>query len=119
MLEGIADLIQFFKEQFTEIKFRDCVNRTFIKTGTLPVSSVDDDKPVEFVVYKKESVCGTMIIIPEGTLELESSDTNDNSDVMTPNDLDSLEKAVINYYIDNNESIEEDYDSDESESESM
>ena len=119
MLVGIADLIQLFKEQFTEIKFRDCINGTFINIGTLPVSSVDDDKPVEFVVYKKESVCGTMIIIPEGTLELECSDTNDNSDVMTPNDLDLLEKAVINYYIDNNESVEGDYDSDESESESM
>ena len=68
MLEGIADLIQLFKEQFTESKFKDCINHTFIKTGTLPVNSLDDDTTVEFVIYKKESMCGTMLIIPEGTL---------------------------------------------------
>ena len=37
MIEGIKDLILLFKEQFTEAKFRDCINHTFIKTGTLPV----------------------------------------------------------------------------------
>ena len=119
MLEGIADLIRFFKEQFTESKFRDCNNRTFIKTGTLPVSSLDDDTPVEFVIYKKESMCGTMLIIPEGTLELDRSDVNDNSDDMKPDDLNLLEKAVISYYIDNNDLIDDDCDSDESDSGNM
>ena len=120
MLEGILDLIQLFKEQFTESKFRDCINRTFVKTGTLPVSSLDDDdKPVEFMIYKKESMCGTMMIIPEGTLELDDSAPNNNSDEMTPDDLNLLERAVISYYIDNNDFIDDDCDSDESDNEFM
>ena len=120
MLEGILDLIELFKEQFTESKFRDCINRTFIKTGTLPVSSLDDDdKPVEFMIYKKESMCGTMMIIPEGSLELDDSAPNNNSDEMTPDDLNLLERAVISYYIDNNDFIDDDCDSDESDNEFM
>ena len=119
MLEGIADLIQLFKEQFTESKFKDCINHSFIKTGTLPVNSLDDDTTVEFVIYKKESMCGTMLIIPEGTLELDHSDVSDNSDDMTPDDLNLLEKAVISYYVDNNDLIDDDCDSDESDSDNM
>ena len=51
MTEGIQDLLLLFKEQFSEEKFRDCINRTFIKTGTLPIT---DSSPVVFVEYKKE-----------------------------------------------------------------
>lgn len=119
MLDGIGDLIQLFKEQFTESKFRDCINRTFIKTGTLPVNSLHDDTPVEFVIYKKTSMSGTMLILPEGTLELDHSDVNDNSDDMTPDDLNLLEKAVISYYVDIIDSIDDDCDSDESDSDNM
>ncbi len=121
MIEGIKDLILLFKEQFTEIKFRDCINRTFIKTGTLPVN-FDDKSEVKFVVYKKESLCGTMRIIPEGALNLDSDeeiDVKNCDDDVELNDLESLEKAVINYYIDSHETVSEEYDSDESDCDSI
>ena len=121
MIEGIKDLILLFKEQFTEAKFKDCINRTFIKTGTLP-TNFDDNSEVEFVVYKKESLCGTMVIVPEGTLDLdidEEINTENSDENALPNDLESLERAVINYYIDNQETIFEENDTDESDYDSM
>ena len=85
MIEGIKDLIQLFKEQFTEDKFRDCVNRTFIKTGTLPVNFTESSK-AEFIKYKKESLCGTMKIVPQGTLNLEQEEEeyveNDSNELL-------------------------------------
>ena len=121
MIEAIKDLILLFTEQFTEAKFKDCINRTFIKTGTLP-TNFDDNSEVEFVVYKKESLCGTMVIVPEGTLDLDIDEeiNIENSDENAlPNDLESLERAVINYYIDNQETIFEENDTDESDYDSM
>ena len=78
MIEGIKDLILLFKEQFTEVKFRDCINRTFVKTGTLPIN-FDDNREVEFFAYKKESLCGTMLIVPEGTLDLDIDEDTANT----------------------------------------
>ena len=121
MTEEIKDLILLFKEQFTEAKFRDCSNRTFIKTGTLPNNS-DNNREVEFVAYKKESLCGTMLIVPEGTLDLDLDEeiNIENADENAlPNDLESLERAVINYYIDNHETIPEEDDTDDSDCDSM
>ena len=121
MIEAIKDLILLFTEQFTEAKFKDCINRTFIKTGTLP-TNFDDNSEVEFVVYKKESLCGTMVIVPEGTLDLDIDEeiNIENSDENAlPNDLESLERAVINYDIDNQETIFEENDTDESDYDSM
>jgi DDE superfamily endonuclease len=66
MLEGIKDLILLFEEQFTAEKFKECINRTFIKTGTLPVN---DSLPATFVEYKKELLCGTMLVVPDGTID--------------------------------------------------
>ena len=55
-------------------------------------------------------MCGTMLIIPEGTLELDDSDVNGNSDDMTLDNLNLLEKAVVSYYVDNNDLIDDDSD---------
>ena len=119
MIEGIKDLILLFKKQFTEVKFRDCVNRTFIKTGILPVNFTDS-RDAEFIKYKKESLFGTMKDVPEGNLNLDEEEQciiNDKDKVLL-NDRESLERGVINYYIDNLEAVAEEIDSDGSDSES-
>lgn len=116
MIEGITDLIQLFKVQFTETKFSDCINRTFIKTGTLPILNTDDAK-LDFIEFKRESLCGTMLIVPEGTIDLSDNDVNNNNDEMTPNEVVLLERAVIDYYIENNDQVDQVSDSDDSDSE--
>ena len=80
MTEGILDLILLFKDQFNEEKFQSCINRSFIKKGTLPT---EDSGPVTFIEYKKEILCGTMLVIPD-TMEEESEEvlvTPDSSEV--------------------------------------
>ena len=67
MTEGIRDLVLLFEEQFTTEKFRNCINRSFIATGTLPVSSLNDADVPEFKLFEREAACGTMSIIPKGT----------------------------------------------------
>ena len=116
MIEGIIDLIQLFKAQFTEAKFRDCINRTFIKTGTLPVSNINDGN-LDFVEYKKELLCGTVLIVPEGTIDLSDYDVQNNNDDMTLTDVDLLERAVINYNIEITDFIDQVSDSDDSDDE--
>ena len=102
MIEGIKDLIQLFKEQFTEEKLRDWVNRTFIKAGTLPINFTESSN-AKFIKYKKESLCGTMKIVPVGTLNLEVEEENveNGSNDVLLDDVEALERAIINYYIDN------------------
>ena len=116
MIEGITDLIQLFKVQFSETKFSDCINRTFIKTGTLHILNTDDAK-LDFIEFKRESLCGTMLIVPEGTIDLSDNDVNNNNDEMTPNEVVLLERAVIDYYIENNDEVDQVSDSDDSDSE--
>ena len=63
-----------------------------------------------------------MLIVPEGTLDLdidEEINTENSDEKALPDDLESLERAVINYYIDNHETISEENDTDESDCESM
>ena len=77
MTEGILDLIPLFND---EEKFQSCINRSFMKTGTLPT---EDSGPVTFIEYKKEILCGTMLVIPD-TMEEESEEvlvTPDSSEV--------------------------------------
>ena len=74
MIEGIRDLILLFEYQFKQEKFKECINRSFIATGTLPEKLlVDTDVPV-FKYFKRESACGTMSMIPKGTKKLIESD---------------------------------------------
>ena len=67
MLGGIRDLIMLFDGPFKETKFKDCINRTFIKTGTLPLHRESEDLPNTFVVYRNEEQNGTMSLVPMGT----------------------------------------------------
>jgi hypothetical protein len=72
MLKGMQDVTLLFQEQFTEVKFQQCVNRSFIKTGTLPQESGDASVPPSFNSYTKTSSYGTLAVVPHGTLDFES-----------------------------------------------
>ena len=117
-LEGIKDLILMFEEQFTEEKFKCCINRTFIKTGTLPINTENDTGQIKFSKYEKVASCGTMKMVPHGTLDLSGIEEypvlpTEINDI----DIDDLERSVLNYYANNNdvllENDEEDSDTDE------
>ena len=61
-----------------------------------------------------------MKVVPEGTLNLDEEEQciiNDNDDVLL-NNTESLERAVINYYVDNLEAVAKEIDSDGSDIES-
>ena len=105
MTEGILDLILLFKDQFNEEKFKSCVNRSFIKTGTLPM---EDSGPVTFVEYKKEILCGTMLVIPEGTMDEETEEVVLNPYSSEPNEEESVERALFLYFVNNNGTEEDD-----------
>ena len=107
MTEGIQDLLLLFKEQFTEEKFRDCINRTFIKTGTLPIT---DSSPVVFVEYKKEFLCGTMLVVPDGTIEESLDENNLVPDLPVINEEESVERALFLYFVNNNDFLNTELD---------
>ena len=67
---GMLDIFLLFKEGFTEEKFKECIKRTFIKTGTLPINYDCGTAPPNFTIYKKEVQNGIMSVVPEGTLDL-------------------------------------------------
>jgi DDE superfamily endonuclease len=66
MIEGISDLILLFEGQFTEDKFRKCINKCFIATGTLPIVQEDNTSPVKFMEYKKSQSFGALTVVPYG-----------------------------------------------------
>jgi DDE superfamily endonuclease len=115
MLGGIKDLILLFDGPFKETKFKDCINRTFIKTGTIPLLRESENIPHTFVVYKKEEQNGTMSIVPLGTMDI----GEDDAEVIFPgtqneeNDVDALERIVLNYYAQNYDALQEDDDDDD------
>ena len=114
MLGGIKDLIMLFDGPFKEAKFRDCINRTFIKTGTLPLHRESEDLPDTFVVYRKEEQNGTMSVVPMGTMDLD----DDEAVIDFPgiqneeDDIHALEKIVLNHYAQNDDALQEDDDDD-------
>jgi DDE superfamily endonuclease len=103
MIEGILDLILLFEEQFTETKFRNCINKCFIATGTLPILQEDDSLPVKFMEYRKLQSFGTLSVIPYGTIDYDSSVVEDNLDTQQEN----IERGLFLYFVENNELIEE------------
>jgi hypothetical protein len=114
MLEGIKDLILLFQGQFKEEKFQKCINRSFIKTGTLPQESGDHTVPYSFIPYSKASSCGTLAVIPQGTLEFESENiTDDYSESAQEEDF---ERALFARYIESIHRDEEDEEQEQVES---
>lgn len=62
---------------------------------------------------------GTMSIVPEGTIDF----NNDNAIIDSPkenfgNEIDELEKLVLNYYAQNNDVLEDNDDDDDNEDDS-
>lgn len=103
MIEGILDLILLFEEQFTEAKFRNCINRCFISTGTLPTLEEDVTLPPNFIEYKKLQSFGTLCVVPSGTLEIDNDVVEDNLDAQQEN----IERALFLFFVENNDLIEE------------
>ena len=67
-VEGMKDLIKLFAEKMTEERFKAGIKRSFLKTGTLPTIYDDLSQSPTFAEYHKESVCGTVLCVPNGTL---------------------------------------------------
>lgn len=114
MNEGMQDLISLFDDQFTHEKFKKCINASFISTGTLPYYAGDDCANDKFMIYAKSQASGTLPIVPQGTLEMKSDVTEDNSETQQEN----IERALFLYFVENNESHEEDSDGELSDGES-
>ena len=114
-LEGIKDLILMFEEQFTEEKFKCCINRTFIKTGTLPIDRKNDTEQIKFIKYEKVALCGTMKMTPQGTLDLSGIEESPAlPSQIHESEINELERAVLDYYAQTNDVLLDDYDDDES-----
>ena len=58
-----------------------------------------------------------MLIVPEDSIDLSDNDVQSNNDDMTLTDVDLLERAVINYYIESTDFIDQVSDSDDSDDE--
>lgn len=97
-LEGVTDLFLLFGNEFQSQKFKDCINRSFVKTGTVPIPQEDMTLPPRFQVYRGEEQCGTMFIAPEGTYDPMESDAAE-----TENEEETVERAVLEYYVNNND----------------
>ena len=106
MTEGMQDLILLFDNQFKQEKFRNCINASFVSTGTLPLYSEDDSSNQIFKIYEKFHASGTLPIVPQGTIALDDV-VDDNSETQQKN----IERALFLYFVENNESSE-DEDSD-------
>jgi DDE superfamily endonuclease len=65
LIEGICDTFNLFAKEFCTTKFKDGVNRSF-KTGTIPEYS--DIQHISFKEYKREDKCGSIPIIPLGSI---------------------------------------------------
>lgn len=111
MTEGIQDLILLFEEQFTEAKFRNCINKTFISTGTLPITAIDDAELPTFVTFKRESACGALPKIPKGTIDLTTSIVNpineDRAAEIGSNEERDVESAIFHFYSSNDVNFED------------
>ena len=91
----MLDIFRLFKEEFTEEKFKECIKRTFIKTGTLPINYDSNIAPPNFAIYEKEVQNGIMLVIPEGTLDL--TQTSEENEVPAQNQMgenEALERSV-------------------------
>jgi hypothetical protein len=110
MLEGIKDLILLFKEQFTAEKFKDYINRTFIKTGTLPVN---DSLPATFLEYRKGLLRGIMLVTPDGTIDEQLDDNNSVPDLPDVDEKESIGRVLFLYFLNNNDVLNTELEDDD------
>ena len=110
-VEGIKDLIKLFKEQMTEERFKTSINRSFVKTGTLPTIHDDPSLSPTFSEYHKESVCGTMLCVPTGTLKnYDSEPTVEMEEMEEVEEMgdEGIVRAILMYH--ENQAIDSDDD---------
>ena len=103
MTEGMQDLIMLFDSEFKQDKSRNCINASFISTGTLPYYSEDNSLDKNFKIYEKSHSSGTLPIAPQETIELDDS-VEDNIEMQQ----ETIERALFLYFVENNELSEED-----------
>ena len=112
----MLDIFLLFKEGFTEEKLKECIKRTFNKTGTLPINYDCGTAPPNFTIYKKEVQNGIMSVVPEGTLDL----TQITEEIEGPaqnqmEEIDALEWSILEFYANNNDILEDDNEDDDDE----
>ena len=116
LIGGQKDIFQLFADGFTETKFMECITRTFIKTGTLPINYKEPTQPAFFSIYKKEEQSGLMSVVPEGTLDMIEENIIDEEPAQNEVvDVDELERLILDFYAYNNDILEEEYDDDDDE----
>ena len=114
MVGWLLDIFHLFKDEFTEQKFKECIKRTFIKTGTLPINYDCDTAPPSFSIYKKEIQNGLMSVVPEDTLDLTEA-----SDVVKErvDEIEALERSILEFYANRNDVLEDDNEDDDDDTE--
>lgn len=50
--------------------------------------------------YKKEQLCGTLSVVPEGTIDICSDDKEQYKNI------EYLDRSILNHYADNNDVVE-------------
>ena len=69
---------------------------------------MEDSGPVTFVEHKKEILCGTMLVIPEGTMDEETEEVILNPYSTERNEEESVERALFLCFVNNNGTEEDD-----------
>ena len=119
-VEGMKDLIKLFAEQMTEERFKASIKRSFLKTGTLPTIHDDPSQSPTFAEYHKESVCGTVLCVPNGTLKsyqnIESEPSGPIEEVEEMGD-EGIVRAILMYH--ENQAIDSDDDDEATDDDDM
>ena len=114
LIGGLQDIFQLFAEGFTETSFKECITRTFIKTGTLPINYEEPTELAIFTIYKKEEQNGFMSVVPAGTLHMIEENIIDeepaHNEVL---DVDELERLILDFYAYNNDILDGESDTDD------
>ena len=119
LIGGLKDIFQLFAEGFTEMSFKECITRTFIKTGTLPINYAEPTQPPIFTIYKKEEQNGFMSVVPAGTLDMSEENIipiiNEERAQNEVVNVDELERLILYFYAYKNDLLDEEDDDDDDE----
>lgn len=105
MIQAIVDLFHLFENGFKEEKFKNGIRSSFIKTGTVPIISMNPDN-FEFTQYNSTSISGSMkTVIPLGTKMMDN--------IIPALDNDVVFSDAINIFLDAEDDMEDDENLDE------
>jgi DDE superfamily endonuclease len=111
LIEGICDLFNLFANEFCATKFKEGVNRSFIKTGTIP--KCNGSQEISFKEYTREEKYGSIPIIPLGSSITKKKEEISDLDDSIINDI-TVDDA-INFF----DEEEEEEDDDENENDDI